>query len=373
MCCRIFNSTAADFPVTGRNMNWMWSFDTFLYSTPKHLIKQGLSDSYCQNEGLEPSQVFTWQSTYASISTIIYGEHVEQKKSISSKVAYRGFEYACADGMNEAGLTVNALADTNSEFGTPSDSDKQLSTLRWAQYILDSFATVAEAIIALQSPKYVLVDQGMPDASNKKGLFHMCLSDPSGDSAIVEYVNGEPVIYCDAQYRVVTNQPDYATQLILNNYWQFQWGVSTAHNNHPLQTAPGGHSSTQMFEQASYNLTYSVAQETAILATAQTRNLMGQVAVHLGFNSKKFDDIPLENRAYTIWTNLASTNDLQYYFINTLVGCGGYLEVRNNTRNTYRVKVMNKDKYDQDQFVAYIGDLSGQLEYFDVAPFEHRN
>lgn len=370
MCCRIFNSTADDFPITGRNMNWIWSLDTYLYSTPKQISKQGLSNHYCKSQALEPEQVFTWIAKYASVSSIIFGEHVDNENNNTEISTYRGFEYACADGMNEFGLMVNALADTNSEYGTPTKTDKQLSTLRWAQYILDCFSSVDDAVDTLQTPDYVLVDQGMPDASNKKGRFHLCLSDPSGDSAIIEYIDGKPVIYRDTQFRVATNQPDYATQLLLNNYWRYQWGVTKAANNHPLQTAPGGHTSTQMFEQASYNLTFSVAQESSSLAMSQTRALMGEVAVHLGFNSRKFEDDPPLNCAFTIWTNLANHQNLHYHFINTLVGSDGYLKVSSNLSKTRRVKVMSEDPKDQAQFIKYFGDLSGKLQTVDVVPFE---
>ena len=341
MCCRIFNSTNADFPVTGRNMNWKWNFDTSLYSSPKHIEKQGLSDDYCCIQKISPESVFTWRAKYSSVSSIMSGEHVDTRTDIGPEKQYRGFEYACADGMNDQGLMVNALADSDSFYGKPVEGKKLLSTLRWAQYILDSFATVAEAAEAMKNPDYSLVDQGMPDASEHSGQFHICLSDPTGDTAIVEYRDGTPAVYHDPRFRVVTNNPNYSTQLILDEYWLYQWDATEVKNKHPLRTAPGGHSSPQMFEQASYNLSFSTPQQTSQLATAQTRSLMGQVAVHLGYNANKFEPPLIQDPMHTIWTNLGDHINLRYHYINSIVGNDCYLSVSNSSDKTYKVKVMN--------------------------------
>jgi choloylglycine hydrolase len=60
------------------------------------------------------------------------------------------------------------------------------------------------------------------DHHGSKGLFHIAVEDPSGDSAIFEFVNGELKIYHDRRYIVMTNEPTYDKQLaILSQYTGF--------------------------------------------------------------------------------------------------------------------------------------------------------
>jgi choloylglycine hydrolase len=50
---------------------------------------------------------------------------------------------------------------------------------------------------------------------------HLSLSDATGDSAILEYINGKLVIHHGSQYRVMTNSPTFDQQLALNVYSVF--------------------------------------------------------------------------------------------------------------------------------------------------------
>jgi penicillin V acylase-like amidase (Ntn superfamily) len=52
------------------------------------------------------------------------------------------------------------------------------------------------------------------------GVGHVALSDPSGDSAILEYIAGKLVIHHGRQYTVMTNSPPFDQQLALNAYWK---------------------------------------------------------------------------------------------------------------------------------------------------------
>ncbi|WP_141650704.1 linear amide C-N hydrolase [Vibrio gazogenes] len=43
-----------------------------------------------------------------------------------------------------------------------------------------------------------------------------------GKSAILEVKNSEVQIYCHENYTVMTNQPDYKTQIKMMDYWLYQ-------------------------------------------------------------------------------------------------------------------------------------------------------
>jgi choloylglycine hydrolase len=49
---------------------------------------------------------------------------------------------------------------------------------------------------------------------------HLTVEDPSGDSAIIEFVAGKMKVYHGKQYQVMTNEPAYDVQL--NNLKRYQ-------------------------------------------------------------------------------------------------------------------------------------------------------
>ena len=50
------------------------------------------------------------------------------------------------DGLNEKGLAAHLLYLTDSEYPTTASNEPQISNTLWAQYMLDNFATVNEAL-----------------------------------------------------------------------------------------------------------------------------------------------------------------------------------------------------------------------------------
>ena len=121
--------------------------------------------------------------------------------------------------LNEAGLSANLLWLVESEYPAQRGRKPGLAISLWAQYMLDNFATVAEAVAALEREPYALVTDDLPGESRQATL-HLALSDASGDSAIVEYIGGKQVIHHDRAYQVMTNSPVFNQQLALNTYWQ---------------------------------------------------------------------------------------------------------------------------------------------------------
>ena len=57
-------------------------------------------------------------------------------------------------------------------------------------------------------------------AERRAAALHLAISDPSGDSAIFEYVGGKLAIHHGKQYPVMTNSPVYDQQLALDEYWK---------------------------------------------------------------------------------------------------------------------------------------------------------
>jgi len=150
--------------VTGRSMDWAEETGTDLWAFPRGMKRDGAAG---------PTSV-KWISKYGSVICSFYG--------VSS-----------VDGMNEQGLVANVLYLTESEYPKPDGRRPTMSIAAWAQYVLDNYASVTEAVNALRDDPFVIIAPDLPGGMRAAG--HLALSDPTGDSAIFEYVKGKLVIH----------------------------------------------------------------------------------------------------------------------------------------------------------------------------------
>ncbi len=170
--------------VVGRNMDWPQDMQTNLWAFPRGIARSGLSSGNSLN----------WISKYGSGAASVY-------------------DIAIADGINEKGLVANLLWLAESDYGPRSAKRAGLSLSLWAQYMLANFATVAEAIAASEHGGFQIVPLAMP-GSDSAATVHLSLANASGDSAVVEIVDGVKVrIHHGRQYTVMTNSPPFPQQL----------------------------------------------------------------------------------------------------------------------------------------------------------------
>src|SRR5262249_22566551 len=148
-------------------------------------------------DGASGPNTVKWVSKYGSLSISAY-------------------EGATADGMNEKGLVMNGLYLAESNYGKP-DGRPTMSITAAGQYVLDMFGSVAEAVEALRRESFRLIAPTLPNG--RAATMHMALSDPTGDSAIFEWLDGKLVIHHGKQYRVMTNSPTFDEQLAIEKYW----------------------------------------------------------------------------------------------------------------------------------------------------------
>lgn len=127
--------------------------------------------------------------------------------------------------------------------------------------MLDNFATVAEAVAALREVPSYLVAVETPDGH--AGSVPLAISDPSGDSAIFEYVAGNLRIHHGRQYQVMTNSPVYDQQLALNAYWE-QIGGTTM--------LPGTNRAADRFVRASFYIKAIPQTADTVKALASQKN-----------------------------------------------------------------------------------------------------
>ncbi len=254
--------------VVGRSMDWVQNPGSNLWVFPRGMKRNGAAG---------PNSL-TWTSKYGSLVTSFY-------------------EVAAVDGINEAGLVANVLYLVESDYGK-ADGKPTLSIAAWAQYVLDSFATVAEAVDVLSKEPFVIVAPILPNGSPAQG--HLSLSDPSGDSAIFEYVGGKLVIHHGRQYQVMTNSPIFSKQLTLDSYWQ-EIG--------PTAFLPGTNRASDRFVRASFFIKAIPQTADEKKAVASVLSVIRSVSVPLGLSTPNEPDI-----ASTIWRTLYDQKAKVMYF-----------------------------------------------------------
>jgi choloylglycine hydrolase len=128
-------------------------------------------------------------------------------KAKYGSVGVTAFGFATSDGMNEKGLSANLLYLDHSKYEAKSDKPA-VSNVLWAQYMLDNYATVNEALASLDDIHVV------PTLlSGREWPVHLSIGDLGGDSAIIEFVDGKMTIHHGKEYQVMTNEPAYDIQL----------------------------------------------------------------------------------------------------------------------------------------------------------------
>jgi len=265
-CTRILYKTGTGTYITARSMDWV---DPNLTSD-LWIFPQGIK----RNGGGSENEL-TWTSKYGSVITAFYGT-------------------ASADGMNEKGLVGNMQYLTEADYGDPAKTGKPtISIGAWLQYFLDNYATVEEAVAAMQDAPFTIVSK--PVANGMAAAIHMAISDATGDSAIFEYIDGELVIHHGREYVVMTNSPIYSEQLALNAYWEKAGGENFL---------PGTASATDRWVRASYYLKTMKKQEDRKLALATVFSLIRGVSPPIGS----------ANGVETLWRSVADQDAKTYYF-----------------------------------------------------------
>jgi len=281
MCTRVLYLGENNTVITGRSMDLVEDMHTNLYLFPRGIARNGAAG---------PAST-TWTSRYGS-------------------VVAAGYEVGSTDGMNEKGLVANLLYLVESDYGTPDDNKPTMSISLWAQYVLDNYETVAQAVTHLQTEPFRIIAPMVPNG--RAGALHLSISDATGDSAIFEYIDGKLVVHHGRQYLVMTNSPSFDQQLVLNAYWEQIGG---------LTFLPGTNRAADRFARASF-LINAIPKSTdknyisavpdgkfEFQAVASTLSVVRSVGVPLGISTP---DQP--NISSTIWRTVSDQKNLVYYF-----------------------------------------------------------
>lgn len=211
-CTRVLWSNNGQSVIVGRTMDWKDSTEPEMWVFPRGREQNGGSHKTAAK----------WTSKYGSFVVMARG-------------------YVTVDGINEAKLVGHIHYFKESNYGDHDEGTPTITTSRWLQYILDHYGTVKEAVADAKNWHII------PSTKNNKeaATLHIALEDASGDSAIIQYLNGKPHIYHGKEHTVLTNEPAYP--LLLKNRESYKgFGGSL-----PL---PGERGSEDRFVRASFYL-----------------------------------------------------------------------------------------------------------------------
>lgn len=307
--------------ITGRSMDWSEDMQSNLWIFPRGM----------ERDGAAGSKSVRWKSKYGSLVVSCY-------------------EAGTADGMNEKGLVANVLYLVEADYGEIRKDKPVLSTTTWAQYVLDNFANVNEAVEALSMDQFQVVSPVLPNGA--PAHLHLAISDVEGDSAIFEYIGGKLVIHHGKQYQVMTNSPKYDDQLALDKYWQSIGGQTFL---------PGTNRAADRFARASF-LIKSVpthiddhyikcvpGNNYENQAVASVISVIRSVGVPLGMTTPGQPNI-----SSTIWRAVADQKNKVYYFDSA------------TTPNTFWVSLRDLD-FNEDAPVKELTVAGGKVYAGNVA------
>ncbi|HMK88386.1 MAG TPA: linear amide C-N hydrolase [Methylocystis sp.] len=310
--------------VVGRSMDWPESTEPILTVFPRGIARDGGRLGPVQ---VVKSSPLKWTSKYGSLVTSVYG-------------------VGAADGLNERGFAAHMLYLNAADFGPRDESKPGLHAGLWAQYLLDNATTVDEALSLLEKIQLV-----MTEARGTKTTVHLAIEDEDGDSAIIEFVGGEPLIHHGREHRIMTNDPPYDQQLALLEAQDFSKPTSEM----PL---PGNVNPRDRFQRATYYAALLPEPKNEREAVASVFAIMRNVSVPFGAPYKGFGIYNTEYRTVTDLTNK------RYFFELTTSPNVIWVDLTKlDLRPGAPVRLLNPDD------ISLSGDVTGKFKRAKSAPF----
>lgn len=322
-CTRVVYLGANDDVITARSMDWKSDVATNLWIFPRGMARSGQAG---------PNSV-TWTSKYGSVIAT-------------------GYDISTTDGMNEAGLMANVLWLVESEYPTYDGRGPGLSIAAWAQYALDNYGSVKEAVDALRKQPFTVVTDKVP-GEDRLTTLHLSLSDASGDSAIIEYIDGQQVIHHGREFQVMTNSPVFDQQLALNAYWKQIGGTVML---------PGTNRASDRFARASFYINAIPKAEDPVKALASVFSVIRNASVPYGLNTPEEPNI-----SSTRWRTVFDHQRKLYFFESALTPNTFWIDLKALDFSQKTGKVLKLD-LGPDQNHTFSGDATRQFQ--ESIPFQ---
>lgn len=245
-----------------------------------------------------------YRSKYAAIGAITFGAP------------------AIVDGVNEKGLSVGMFyfpGYAGYTTVTPDNKGKALSPIEFPNWILTQFATVDEVKQNVQS---VVIVPTTPKGWPVLPPFHYVVYDKSGNSIVIEPLNGKLVVY-NNPLGVMTNSPTFDWHMTnLSNYINL-----TTQNSPPVDVEgvqlqefgsgsgmhglPGDFTPPSRFVRAAIFSSSAIPSANSEAAVMQMFHILNQFDIPVG--SVRSMDGKTIIPEYTLATCVKDPNTLRYY------------------------------------------------------------
>lgn len=275
-CTRaLYVSPDHKYMLVGRNMDWPGDMRTNLWVLPRGAVGNGMG----------AANSLQWKAKYGSIAATAYN-------------------ILAADGMNEKGLVGGLQWLTSTDYGKRDTTRPGLSVSMWLQFCLDNFATVDEAVQFFHAQNVQIIPAISPYEVQAPLMLHLALSDKTGDSAILEYIDGKLVIYRGKEANIMTNEPPMDQQLAYLKKFQAFGGVL------PL---PGDTTPENRFVRTTFYIDQMPEPKSERQAIASMLSIMRNA-------SQPFEKLQKGNpfTAATVWRTVADLATDTYYFESTM-------------------------------------------------------
>jgi penicillin V acylase-like amidase (Ntn superfamily) len=271
-CSRVFSNDNGIAMVIGRTMDLYMDDKPALELRPRGQAGGGFL-------AVDDANPLTWTSRYGS-------------------VGIQSLNQAVSDGMNEKGLDANLLYLSGAHYEARDMKRPGLSNLKLVDYVLANFSTVSEVLAALATVQVV------PDkAAGREWPLHLSVADASGDSAVIEFIDGRLVVHHGKQVQVLTNEPPLDIQLANLKRYKAFGGV---------ESMPGDINPEARFVRASAFLRTLPKPKTDLEVLAGVYQVMKTVSAPAGAQDTAGGGH--EDAWPTRWTTLADVTDGSYYF-----------------------------------------------------------
>lgn len=179
--CTTFNFRDGEVNIFGKNYDWSVGEGAVIIN------KRGVAKTAMKAKD-EKSAPAEWKSKYGSITFNQYGREFPM------------------GGINETGLVVELMALGEGVYPVP-DSRPYVGRTQYRQFLLDTCSTVKEVIETEPAIRVSGAGKGPP--------IHLLVSDRSGASAVIEFIDGKRIVYTgdSMPVRALSNSP-YSESLI---------------------------------------------------------------------------------------------------------------------------------------------------------------
>ncbi|MBI4673887.1 MAG: linear amide C-N hydrolase [Chloroflexi bacterium] len=262
-----------------------------------------------------------------------------------------GFDAGVSDGINEHSLAAHVLTLVAVQH-EPKDERPELSDALWVQYVLDNFKTVNEVVQAHKDGKFRLVAVTAPEHGHTATLgSHLAVEDPTGDSAIFEYIAGKLVIHPGPEYNIMTNDPPLDEMFTRMKKYKAFGGTEPL----PGDSLEGEYRFARLA--AYYKLLPEPKNYTEAVAGALSLMRIAQIPFRDPAKDKASEPEALWRGCQTNWVSAADLTNKVYYINSSVVPSLGWVELQ-DLKFTTRSAIRYLDPHDP----TLGGNLSKQFK-----------